>query len=75
MNLDIELNESEIHAIRLAISTTRAGCDRYLAATKVNADCNLTQTAKRRALQLDRLALRFADLAAIPTTRKANARP
>ena len=67
MNLDIELNESEIHAIRLAISTTRAGCDRYLADPKVNADWNLTQTVKRRALQLDHLALRFADLAAIPT--------
>ena len=64
--LSIELSESEIHAIRLAINTTRAEWDEYLTDPDVNTDSKLTQTVKKRALQLKHLELRFADLAAIP---------
>ena len=59
----IELNESEIHALRLAINTARAEWDEYLADPEVGIDWHLTQTVKKRALQLKHLSSRLADLA------------
>jgi len=67
MSLSIDLSESEIHMIRLAIDTTRGEWDDYLADPKVSADWELTQVVRQRALRLKYLSARFADLAMVPT--------
>ena len=61
MTSSIELNESEIHILRLAINTARAEWDDYL--IRRNDDPAATQALKKRALLLKHLALRFEDLA------------
>lgn len=60
--LDIELSESEVHAVCVAINTTRAEWDEYLIDPDVKTDWPLTQTVIKRALTLKHLASRFQDL-------------
>ena len=65
MSLNIDLNESEIHLLRLAIIALRSEWDEYLADPKVNPQWGLTETVKQRALRLKRLSSRFSELASV----------
>ena len=63
--LSIDLNESEVHLLRLAIIALRSEWDEYLADPKVNPQWGLTETVKQRALRLKRLSSRFSELASV----------
>jgi len=66
MQSTINLNESEIHVLRLAINTCQAEWDEYLNDPKVESGWGITQAVIKRGLLLKRLSLRLEDLSKQP---------